>query len=339
MNIFSELYGAYFRTAAAALSEEKVTDKDIYRIISENAFRDSALFIPEKLIPRGDGSSPWGLLKRNPDGSFSSVLFRKPPKLVTELQKRWLKAKLSDPRFRLFMEDEAFEALRLRLKDVPPLYDRRFFRYFDMYSNGDDYESPLYRKSFRAVLSAVKSREIVHIGFLSRNGGMLRGDFLPLKIEYSKKNDRFRVYCMRFSGEKPLGSNVINIGRIADIFPTWKVYGGDAENDTEKFFSERRCKEPVTVEVSSERNGVERFMMEFAAYEKQSEFDLESGKCTVRIWYDGQNETELLIQLLSFGPVLKILGPDSFRKQAAERVERQYNILMRNAELELFRKL
>ncbi len=328
MNIFSELYGAYFRTVAKVLSEERVTEKDIYRIISENAFRDSALFIPEKLIPKKDGSSPWGLLKRNSDGSFSPTLSRKPPRLVTGLQKRWLKAKLSDPRFRLFMEDAAFDTLRERLKDVPPLYDRRFFRYFDVYSNGDDYESEDYRKKFRAVLSAVKSRELLHIGFLSRNGGMLRGEFLPLKIEYSKKNDRFRAYCIRFSEGKQMGSNVINIGRIAEVCPTGKTYsGGNTESDTEKFLSERRCKEPVTVEVSSERNGVERFMMEFASYEKQSELDLNTGKCTAKIWYDGQNETELLIQLLSFGPVLKILGPEGFRKQAAERVERQYSLL------------
>ncbi len=327
MNIFSELYGAYFRTAAKVLSEERVTEKDIYRIISENAFRDSALFIPEKLIPKKDGSSPWGLLKRDEGGSFSSVLSRKPPRLVTELQKRWLKAKLSDPRFRLFMEDKTFDALRERLKDVPPLYDRRFFRYFDVYSNGDDYGSEAYRKNFRTVLSAVKSREILHIGFLSRNGGMLRGDFLPLKIEYSKKNDRFRAYCIRFSDGQPRSSNVINIGRIAEVYPTGNAYsGGNTDSDTEKFFSERRCKEPVTVEISSERNGVERFMMEFASYEKQSELDLKTGKCVAKIWYDGQNETELLIQLLSFGPVLKILGPEDFRRQAAERVERQYNI-------------
>jgi len=327
VNYFSELYGAYFRTVAKVLSEDRVTEKDIYRIISETAFRDSALFIPEKLLPQRDGTSVWGLLKRNGDGSFSSVLSHMPPKIVTELQKRWLKAKLADPRFRLFMTDAAFEALSERLKDVTPLYNRRLFRYFDVFSNGDDYESDTYRKSFRAVLQAAKRRETVQIGFLSRNGEMIRGDFLPLKIEYSKKNDKFRAYCLRICGGRVRGSNVINIGRIAEICHADSGYiGGDTQEDTEKFFAERRCREPVTVEVSGERNGMERFMMEFAAYEKQSELDLQSGICTAKIWYDGQNETELLIQLLSFGPVLKILGPEDFRRQAAERVKKQHEL-------------
>ena len=47
----------------------------------------------------------------------------------------------------------------------------------------------------------------------------------------------------------------------------------------------------------------------------------------MQLWYDKQDETELLIQLLSFGPVLEILGPPAFRAQAAERVARQYALL------------
>ncbi len=83
---------------------------------------------------------------------------------------------------------------------------------------------------------------------------------------------------------------------------------------------------------SNERNGVERFMLEFASFEKHTVRDLEKNEYTVELWYDEQDETEVLIMLLSFGPVIEILGPDNLRLQAKERPERQYKLLYGNNE-------
>ncbi len=323
MNIFSEIYGAYFRIAAEALSRGKITDKELFEIISEKGFADSMLFVPEKLLPDKSGYSPWGLLKRNEEGTLSSVLRNAPPKLLTTLQKRWLKALLSDKRLSLFLTDESFERLSERLADVKPLFDVRLFRFFDMFSDGDDYESEQYRLCFGKILSAVKSRELAEITFVSPKSGEKHGEYLPLRLEYSAKNDKFRVLCVLFANGRPVSGNTINIGRITDVRLTGKVRGNNV--DMKKYRAGSRCE--VTVEVSSERSGIERFMTEFASYEKRSVYDMEAGKCTVEIWYDKQDETELLIRLLGFGPVLEILSPESFRQEAQRRVERQYQLL------------
>jgi predicted DNA-binding transcriptional regulator YafY len=93
------------------------------------------------------------------------------------------------------------------------------------------------------------------------------------------------------------------------------------------YFSSRKCDSPAVIKVTSERNGVERFMLEFASYEKHTVRDLETGEYIVELWYDKQDETELLICLLSFGPVIEILGPKPLREQAAMRVRRQAELL------------
>ena len=61
MNIFSEIYGAYFRTAAALLSQrgKPLSETDFYKAVERHGFRDSALFLPRKLIPQKDDSD-WG---------------------------------------------------------------------------------------------------------------------------------------------------------------------------------------------------------------------------------------------------------------------------------------
>jgi len=323
MNIFSEIYGAYFRIAAEALSRGKITDKELFDIISEKGFADSMLFVPEKLLPDKSGHSPWGLLNRNEDGTLSSVLRNAPPKLLTALQKRWLKSLLSDKRLRLFLTDESIERLSERLADVKPLFDLRLFRFFDMFTDGDDYESEEYRLCFGKILSAIKSRELAEITFVSPKSGEKHGEYLPLRLEYSAKNDKFRVLCVLFGNGRPVSGNTINVGRITDVRLTGKVRGDKV--DMKKYRAKSRCE--VTVEVSFERSGIERFMTEFASYEKRSVYDMKAGKCTVQIRYDKQDETELLIRLLGFGPVLEILSPEEFRQEAARRVQRQYKLL------------
>lgn len=326
MNIFSEIYGTYFRITSKILSYVKLTEKEARDIVSEMGFSDTMLFIPEKLFPDKSGNSSWNLLKRNNDGTLSSVLENAPPKFITVLQKRWLKSLLSEPRIRLFLTDESCDKLSKKLATVKPLYNPEVFRVFDAYSDGDDYTSEVYRRCFQTLVTAIKEKRYVEITFDAPKSGEKQGVYLPLKLEYSAKNDKFRALCVLYSRSKdrPVCKTTVNLGRITSILLTDKVH--EKVVDIQKYYAKTRCTVPVTVEVSSERNGIERFMTEFASYEKKSVYDENEHKCTVQIWYDTHDETELLIQLLSFGAVVEIKSPSSFRKEAAQRIKRQYEL-------------
>lgn len=324
MTMFHEIYGAYFRIAAQVLGAETVTEQALRRIVAAEGFRDSVLFVPQKLIPQPDGSD-WGLLRRTPDGSFSRVTKHAPQMPLTLLQKRWLKAKLRDPKMQLFLADDTLDALEQALRGIPPLWQPDAFRSPDRFADGDDYADSAYRARFRQIVQAIRCGEVLMIRFVSGHGKRMYQRFLPIAVEYSGKNDKFRLYCRGLRGDRLSGGGIVNLGRIESVrgtgyfLPQWRAPA--------QFFAARRCREPVTVRVTTERNAVERFLMEFASYEKHTERNLETGSCTVQLWYDRQDETELLIQLLSFGPVLEILGPPQFRAQAAERVAAQYALL------------
>lgn len=316
MTIFGEIYGAYYRIAARAMAESSVSENEVYELIRTLGFRDSALFLPQKLLPQKDGSD-WGLLRRNADGTLMRITENPPPAVLTLLQKRWLKAKLADDRFRLFFDNETLDRLEKRLADVKPLYCPEHFRYFDKFADGDSYADPQYRENFRIVLAAIKSRELLKISYTSGHDKRVCFICLPLKIEYSEKNDKLRVHVRKIRKGRISGGSVINLGRISEIERTDKHWNEVAEVRSD------RVREPVTVYVAPERNAVERFLMAFASYEKRAERDLESGGCTVSLYYNKSDETELLIRLLSFGAAVEILSPAGFRRQAAERVVRQ----------------
>lgn len=328
MNIFSEIYGAYFRAAAALLSkrDRPLTEQDVYKAVERHGFRDSALFLPGKLIPQKDDSD-WGLLRKT-ENVFSPVTKNSPPNILTRLQKAWLKAIISDPRAGLFLNDDELERLSEKLKDTCPLYRSEHFRFFDRYNDGDDFQSPEYRKLFRKVIAAAKAREALMISYLSGHGKAMNMTVLPLRIEYSAKNDKFRLFCRAVSNGNLRGGVTINIGRIREASLTGQRFlktVSDAPS-MEKFFADRRA-QPVTVLVKPERNAPERFLLEFASYEKRTERDAESGSLTVKLYYDRADETELLIQLLSFGAAVEILAPKEFRAQAAQRVKTQVKLL------------
>ena len=330
MNIFSEIYGAYFRAAASLLKKrgKPLSESDVHEAVRKYGFRESALFLPQKLIPQKDNSD-WGLLRKTEKG-FVPITKNSPPDILTRLQKSWLKAKLSDPRFALFLDDRETELLSIKLKDVQPLYRPGHFRFFDRYNDGDDFKAPEYRCNFKTLLSAVKAHEAVRIDYLSGHGKSINTIVLPLKIEYSAKNDKFRVYCRTVSNGTLRGGITINIGRILNIVePVGKYFSRTAADaaSMERFFSDRRAPEPVTVYVKPERIAPERFLLEFANYEKRTERDPEDGSLIVKIYYNRADETELLILLLSFGAAVEILSPSEFRAQAAERVRRQAQLL------------
>ena len=108
--IFSELYSAYYNTVARIITaafDKNTTEKDLDRIVSENAFSESVLTIMPSLK-----SGKWKLL----DSSLKPLLRHEPTMPLTLLQKRWLKAVSLDKRVRLF--DVQFPDLY----DVEPLF-------------------------------------------------------------------------------------------------------------------------------------------------------------------------------------------------------------------------
>ena len=72
MTIFHEIYGAYYRITARLLRRGRITRQDIADVTAQEGFRDSMLFLPQKLIPQADGSD-WGLLRETADGAFEPV--------------------------------------------------------------------------------------------------------------------------------------------------------------------------------------------------------------------------------------------------------------------------
>ncbi len=296
--LFHEIYGTYFSVVAAILAEAAEGPVDRRRmeaLVQERAFGESGLAIPAALT---DGT--WPLL----DGAGRSVLHHKPAMPLTTLEKRWLKALLSDPRIALFAPDTS------GLDDVEPLYRREDFVFFDRYADGDPYEDPAYIAVFRTALQAIREKRRLRVRFRSRAGAAQSVVCLPYRLEYSQKDDKFRLLtqgCRRAA--------TINLARVTACALL-------APADSPPQPPVRRRGRALTLLLHDRRNGLERVLVHFSHLEKETQ-RLAEDLYRIRLFYDRNDETELLIRVLSFGPVLEVEGPESFRALVRERLARQ----------------
>lgn len=297
--IFSEVYGTYFSVLSKILAratEGRLTQAELERIVRQEGFGESILTIPEKLT---NGS--WPLLR--PD--LTTPLDHAPSRPLTTLEKRWMKALLCDPRIRLF--DPPAEGL----EDVQPLYPQDAIIWYDRYSDGDPYEDPQYITHFRTILTALREKRMLHLEFTGRNGSPHCWDCVPHRLEYSGKDDKFRLIT---------GNNravlSVNLARLTDC----SLLGPITFTSTD-----RMRRQTLKLELTDERNALERAMLHFSHLEKQTE-RIGDNRYRLTLRYEKEDETELLIRVLSFGPALKVISPEKFKKRLLRRLELQMQL-------------
>lgn len=78
----------------------------------------------------------------------------------------------------------------------------------------------------------------------------------------------------------------------------------------------------LTMELTDERDTLARVLLHFSHLEKETK-RLDDAHYRVTLHYDENDETEMLIRILSFGPVVQVTEPESFRQKLRERLTMQ----------------
>lgn len=303
--LFHEIYGCYYRAVAQMLNlaiEGGLTEKKMYEIVAETAFEESSLIMIPALKKQ-----EWQLLDEN----LHTPLKHTPDMPLTILEKRWLKTILLDKRVKLFLEPVPENT---ELADTEPLFFPEDIVYFDRYADGDDYDDPAYIANFRLIRQAIAERRKLKVTFLNSREQKRCEILEPVQLEYSDKEDKFRVLCADRQSIK-----TVNLGRIVqcellkDTFP-------------ENVRLKEREKKVLKFILTDERNALERAMMKFSHYKKEVE-RREAENYLVTLEYDVDDETDVLIQILSFGSYIEVTAPDEMREELRKRMERQMALI------------
>ena len=294
--LFHEIYGTYYQVTASILRETArgtLDKKRLTALIQEKAFGESLLTIPEGL--QGE---KWRLLRSD----LSTPLLDAPFMPLTMLEKRWMKAILCDPRVQLFSPDTS------GLEDVEPLFTPDKIVYYDRYTDGDPYGDPAYIAHFSTILKALREEHCLHICYASGRGTQFKLLVKPRFLEYSEKDDRFRLVA---DGRKRRW--IVNLRKITDC--------SFAYTDIDMPLHAPGL-ESVTFELEDRRNAMHRVLLHFSHLEKETK-RLDEHRYRVTLRYDRQDETEMLVRILAFGPVIRVTEPERFITLLRKRIVKQ----------------
>ena len=295
--IFNEIYSAYYNAVAkiiSAIIRGDANENHLDKIVAETAFGESMLSILPALE-----SEKWQLMHRD----FTTPIKHIPTMPLTLLQKQWLKAISLDPRVKLF--DVSFDGL----EDVEPLFTTEDYYIYDKYSDGDPYEDTKYVEKFRTILKAMREKRNLKIEMINRKGDTIYHRCVPEGIEYSEKDDKFRLVT---SGCRFI--KTVNIARITKC----RIYNGENIIESAPPLADY---ETITLKVSEERNTLERCMMHFAHFEKRAE--KEDDHYLLHIRFQKDDEPEIVIRVLSFGPTVEVLGSENFKNLIINKLKSQ----------------
>lgn len=309
--LFHEVYGSYYQAVSRILSRAVQGDlsrKDISRIVEKYAFAESWSNLTRSLL-NGD----WPFL----DADLGTELLYAPEMPLTTLQKRWLKAMLADPRIRLFLNPEDVTGL----EDVKPLFRQEDIYYFDRYADGDPYEDDTYIANFRLILKALQEDRWLEITQRTRWGTGLTRNVKPLYLEYSPRDDKFRLHSATTPENSWPGTIQINLERIQSckVIP----YSGAC------VLSPAQTQKAELI--LYDRRGVLDRFMRLNCWLKKITVPLEEEDGVMRyqvtLYYEKTDEPELVIRLLSMGQDVQILSPDSLWQETLRRARKQAALL------------
>ena len=309
--LFHEVYGSYYHAVAKILTaavQGTLTKKNILGIIQSCAFAESRISLTESLM-EGD----WPFL----DEELGTELLYEPRMPLTTLQKRWLKAMLQDPRIRLFLDPEDFPGL----EETEPLFHPEDVFCFDRYSDGDPYTDESYISNFRKILTAIRQNRWLEITQRNRWGKEITQTAKPVYLEYSPRDDKFRLHCAGTEEHIWPGTIQINLERILQCH--FSNYQGAA-------VLEPAQQKQAELILFDRRGLTDRFMRLFCWLKKKTvPMEPEDGvlRYHVTLYYEQTDEPELIIRLLSMGPDIQILSPESLRQETLRRVRKQQVLL------------
>ena len=306
-DIFSEVYGTYYNIVAKILGQAVsggLTLEQLQRIVYKEGYEESAL---EFLPALQDGS--WLLLTKD----FKTPLKHKPTMPLTLLQKRWLKALLLDERVRLFFTDAELAEEEKALQEVEPLYRPEQFVFFDRFVDGDDYKNTRYRENFQQIMQAIKQRVAIDASYrTNKDNVIVWTNLVPMTLEYSAKDDKFRLQGM--AGARHV---TLNLGKIITV-----ELGEPLEKEPPQHAVPQ---EKLVLELVDERHTMMRALMHFSDLAKETE-KLDDTHYLLTVYYDKSDETEMVYRVLSFGPTMKVKEPEGFVELVKERLTEQMRV-------------
>ena len=179
----------------------------------------------------------------------------------------------------------------------------------------------------RLIYEAMQSGRKIHICYKNWKGENKKVVCSPSWLEYSRRDNVFRVWYYNRKLKRVMKINVPRILSAVQMQDT----GYDLHEEqkiTDKAI--KASMKSIAVEFcQGSRNLPDRILTEFSLWEKQCTYDSDTGKYTMTINYPKFDEKEILVRLMGYGPYVRVVNDEDgyILNEIKERIRIQRDIL------------
>ena len=225
------------------------------------------------------------------------------PYCMTAAEKIYLKGILNSRYAHIILDKSTIEEILQCLEGVPDIGFDNILRFSGMKRRECLTDEEI--DNIRITLRAIKENKALKYSNKAKNGMIFKDRLcFPVRIEYSVMKDEFSASVWSAEENRPvrlLLSTLYDV-ELSDV--VWE------EKLSPQEMMEKHLKtEPLIVEVTNDRNTIERFQFTFSMYDKRTEMT-EDNKARIEISYYDFDKYEIINNIMSFGKTVKILSPN-----------------------------
>lgn len=287
MKIFNEKKNKYFAIARKLINRslnETTTVEDVKTILSNEGFIEYDYDFKNALI--GNASTTFdGMQLFESDGDEITPKVCEPiPVLLTTVEQEWLKTIVSDNRIHNFISENTLSKLCNKL-------------------NAENVTSENSSETFQMVLKAIKENLWIVCDNNTSSGKVYSNIVVaPFKIEFSSYLDTFWLIGYIPADNKLVKMQIERMTINTLVEPTEKL---DFESISQKYIKSN----PIVLELTEERGALERALHMFSSYKKDGFYDSATKVHHLKIQYYSFDEKELIKNIISLGPYVKVIEP------------------------------
>lgn len=333
MELFNEVKNRYFQLVFRIVNEcaEGKARSEILRLVDEGEFEQKVIgknqhSFSDIILNKGCEDENLNLLAEA-EGRFHPVIKAsgKPtlPVRFTTVEKAWLKALLREPGISMLIGAETVEKLEKQLGDINTPIKDEYFEMTNVIKLPEITEQEAYEKNFRLILEALIQEKPLRYCNVDKNGNIYNNKLaLPVSIEYSMRDSRFRVSMYSLEDKRPIMANIFT---LKDVRIVDEEIGMNRETAKRLLFEQKYSDEPVVLEVTDKKAAMERCFMCFSGMERTSR-DLGNKRYEIRLNYYLFEEENLIRSIISLGPYVKVISPQRISDEVVKRVRKSISL-------------
>lgn len=268
----------------------------------------------------------FSLFQVQEDGFIQPIDTSTIPVRLSYPEKAWLYNIISDPKAKLFLDNEQINFLKKVLENslnIPyPLSNNDV--YICRLNNKPPYEyTHEQRLFFKMIMQALKEQKYIILTNNADDGNIYKdSQLIPYKIEYNNKQDTFSITCYNDINNEIIRIFFTNITKleIGGSIPNLKIKT-KIRNELEK----KLTKEPVIIQINDENNALQRSAYIFAHYKRM--IYKENDNIYMKIcYYKEYQQEDILRGILQLGRFVTLIAPNSLVDKIKEIIIKKSEI-------------